>query len=804
MGAILAIIIIAAVVVAAGAAAVVFVPLGDFAQDGDNNDNNNNNNDNGSGEPATVPASLNSSDGAETAKNVTTGTGGADDMPQYPINIEAGGGEIIEIKTAEQLADLVSRTLESHRSGMIPFRGSPEPAFFARDAAVDFDNAPQMESGAESAPDYKSVGASDVTDYSTTNVQVAGVDEPDFIKNDGQYAYVAIRNMLAIVDVWPAPEMHTVAKVALDIDPSHIRDIFLNGDTLVMLYASDGEDLLIPEYDFMPQRSYKPLTNVLVADIADRETPEIRADYTIDGWLKDARMIGDHVYVITSSSINHDRPELPIITGSGVDVIITPRAFYFDDEWQFSTFTTIAAIDIMSDTGDPESVTSETFLMGHTGTFYMTHSNLYLTYLQSLPPGYSPEQAARERFFNVIVPLLPGNIQDQIYNATQMHAQGAKYGDGATTPSIQDSKKEWGVIESILQVYYNGLDIAERDDIMERIREALLSYDSDVMREQTRTVIHKVSINESMIDYVAQGSVPGRLLNQFSLGESRDGERLRAATTLEYYTEFSGFSRSNGVYALDADMNMVGYIENVAPDESIYSARFMGDRLYMVTFQQIDPFFVIDISKDTPRILGELKIPGFSNYLHPYDDEHVLGIGRDTTLEEERWVRQLGIKVALFNVADVSNPVVADEVIIGDSSAYSDALNNHKAFFFDKRHGIMSLPVEGSYRSLEDTIAPPDSERNGMFDIDIFPDDYWRGFYIVDVDAEEGLDIRGTIAHPDFQSQYGGITSARTFYINDVLYTVSGTTLIASDIETLDTIDTERLVGTGALVDYLK
>ena len=101
---------------------------------------------------------------------------------------------------------------------------------------------------------------------------------------------------------------------------------------------------------------------------------------------------------------------------------------------------------------------------------------------------------------------------------------------------------------------------------------------------------------------------------------------------------------------------VVGGLDEIAPDESIFSARFMGDRLYLVTFQQIDPFFVIDLSSDTPKILGELKIPGFSNYLHPYDEDHVIGIGRDTKEIGSGRVQQLGVKIALFDVSNVSDP----------------------------------------------------------------------------------------------------------------------------------------------------
>ncbi|MCE2498272.1 MAG: beta-propeller domain-containing protein [Nitrosopumilaceae archaeon] len=633
----------------------------------------------------------------------------------------------------------------------------------------------------------ETAGGGGGTDYSTTNVQVEGVDEPDYVKNDGQYAYVAARNMLTIVDVWPASDMGIVAKVALDIDPDYIRDMFLNGDDLVVFYTSQSDDLVIQEYDFEPRRSYKPVTHAVVLDVSDRSAPEIRTKYSIDGWFEDARMIGDSVYVVTTSHVDYDRPDFPIILRDSEEV--APRVFYFDDEWNLSTFTTLAEIDLSGDSGG--SVSSETFLMGNTGTYYVTHSYFYLTYLQSMPPGYNYEQAARERFFEAIVPLLPAETQRDI-----LDAQEAEW--------LEGSSGQWRVIAEILENYYNGLEAGERDRLFERIQDALVSYDSALERDRTKTVIHKVSIGgEGGIEYVARGAVPGRLLNQFSLGEGDGGDRLRVATTTEYYTEYGGFSRSNGVYTLDHNLEEVGSLEDVAPDESIYSARFMGDRLYLVTFQQVDPFFVIDISGDTPRILGELKIPGFSNYLHPYDEKHVIGVGRDTTLDDDRWVRQLGLKIALFDVSDVSNPSVSDDLIIGDSATYSDALSSHKAFFFDGARDLLSMPVKGSYEDLSDTLHP--SESKNVIEYDNYYRDYWSGFYILKVDAEDGIGIRGTISHSAASADPFPYTdgSARTFYIEDVLYTLSDGVMIASDMDSLERLGFVRLAGTGALVGYL-
>lgn len=179
------------------------------------------------------------------------------------------------------------------------------------------------------------------------------------------------------------------------------------------------------------------------------------------------------------------------------------------------------------------------------------------------------------------------------------------------------------------------------------------------------------------------------------------GNYFRIATTTG---EAWNGNAANHLFVLDKDNleNIVGKLENIAQGETIYSVRFMGDRAYMVTFKKIDPFFVIDLSSaSNPQILGYLKIPGYSDYLHPFDENHIIGFGKDTVdpQELESFARQVdfawyqGMKVALFDVTDVENPRVLHQVIIGDRGTDSELLYNHKALFFDKARGLLSFPV---------------------------------------------------------------------------------------------------------------
>jgi uncharacterized secreted protein with C-terminal beta-propeller domain len=611
---------------------------------------------------------------------------------------------------------------------------------------------------------------SDGMDYSTTNVQVENVDEPDYLKNDAKYVYIVSQNTLSIIDAYPAESAKLVLKIALDIESQWIQNMFLNDDRLVIFYNGQSQEEIIPQFDFIPRPSYSPVTHALIVDVSDKENPEILKDYTIDGHFRDARMIGDYAYFVTNKNIDHQYPRLPIIMESA-EPLMVPDAFYFDNVERFSNFNTLTAIDIFGDT-----ITSETFLMGYSGTIYVSENNFYLTYQQNLPYGFY-EESSRDRFFDVVVPLLPQDLQNKIKAIKE--------------DSSLSSARQWTEISEVLQDSYNQMSQSQKENLFEKIRKALADYDAKIQQESLKTIIHKISIDGDKLEYQAKGSVPGRLLNQFSMDESND--RFRVATTTEYYSQYSGMMRSNAVYVLDEDLKILGGLDEIAPDESIFSARFIGDRLYLVTFQQIDPFFVIDLSSDTPKILGELKIPGFSNYLHPYDDDHVIGVGRDTKEIGNDRVQQLGVKVALFDVSDVSNPMVIDDYIIGDSSTHSEALNNHKAFFFDKRKNLLSIPISSDTDSLE-----------GITEKRIAPDwNRWNGFYILDLDFKNGIDLKGTITHTENDTRYYGMGNSRTFYIEEVLYTVSDSMLKMNFMNDLEEVNSIKLENTGKFIEYL-
>ena len=271
------------------------------------------------------------------------------------------------------------------------------------------------------------------------------------------------------------------------------------------------------------------------------------------------------------------------------------------------------------------------------------------------------------------------------------------------------------------------------------------------------------------IEYKTAGEVPGHVLNQFSMDE-HDGYFRIATTTGSWRIE-----TANHLYVLDSGLEVVGKVEDLAAGERIYSTRFMGDKGYMVTFRQVDPLFVIDLSSPTnPQVLGYLKVPGVSDYLHPYDDTHIIGIGRDATEEG----RMLGMKLALFDVSDFSNPVEVSKYIIGESGTSSEALYDHKAFLFDRDRGLLVIPVSLSEERYIQS---------------------WEGAYVFGIYTTSGFTLKGRVTHQNetnmTETEYGykywenydyNARVRRSLYMDDVLYTVSNRMIKMNDLNDID------------------
>ena len=643
-------------------------------------------------------------------------------------------------------------------------------------------------------------------EYSKTNIQVVGVDEADFVKNDDKYIYTITQNKLVIVDAFPAEDAEILSETKLEGRP---RNMFVNKDRLAVFSEDNVEVPIFAEYDFVPRPRYTMRTHVYLYDVSDRANPKLLKDYNLNGNYFQSRMIGDYIYFIVMDSVYYAKQiiDVPVLRQAS-NVVIKPDIYYFDNPEAYYNFNTVASFNIFE---DKDKINAKTFMMGYTNNLYVSEKNIYITYQKNLPYRYY-EAHNEERFYKVVAPLLSSGAQTQISSIKDDNSLS--------------SYEKWDKISNVLEEMYNNMDEEERQETIEKIEQAIEEYEAKLELERRKTVIHKISIDKGEINYEAKGEVTGYLLNQFSMDEHEN--YFRVATTVEFYgispmRNLGGLEVSvsvgqtavksepvsavqsdsvqasktvkiapvprpmpqrefvmyNNVYVLDDKLQIVGKLEGIAPNERIYSTRFIGDRLYMVTFKRIDPLFVIDLSNpEKPEILGELKIPGFSDYLHPYDENHIIGVGKETGGNEWGGVSVKGVKIALFDVSDVKNPKQIDKYEIGEAGTDSEALREHKAFLFDRKKNLLVIPVtEVKSKPYYDTKLGYYRQR------------YWQGAYVFGLTPENGFKVKGKITHiegeEDQNYYYYGSPNAvrRSLYMDDALYTVSGIKIKSNNLD---------------------
>jgi len=248
--------------------------------------------------------------------------------------------------------------------------------------------------------------------------------------------------------------------------------------------------------------------------------------------------------------------------------------------------------------------------------------------------------------------------------------------------------------------------------------------------------------------------------------------------------------QQNNVYVLNMSLAVVGKLENLATGENLHSARFMGDRCYLVTFIKTDPLFVIDLSQpNAPKKLGELHIPGYSDYLHPYDETHLIGVGKETVEASEgdfAWYQ--GLKVSLFDVSNVNEPKQLSKYVIGDRGTDSLVLSDPKAFLFDKSRNLLVIPVD--LAEIDKTAVAPGPSAYGTM--------VWQGVYVFRLALNDGFVLRGNVTQMEINaSSYPTFSSgdfywmnsdywiSRALYIGNTLYTVSNARVQLNSLENL-------------------
>jgi len=619
-------------------------------------------------------------------------------------------------------------------------------------------------------------GGSGPGHYTKTNNQVVGVDEADRVKTDGKHIYTIHGREVVIVKSWPARATRVVARYTVG-KRSTPHQLFINGDRLVIFsrsYVRLGLATPPPtnrtgyRYRPYPRYRHRTMTKVTVLDIKNRAAPKLIANIDVEGTMLRARMIGRNVYLVSNF-----RFQIP-------EAIQTVLGKY--SRYRYGGMTTAALAQLRSDIRGAVTTMPVGQLMPmirfehqpgiHTVRPLLGCSDLYLP---------------------------TTGLQSNLLTLTRINTHGGPV--HAT-----------GVMASGMKIYASKKSLY-----------AAASASNPENPSQYGTAIHKFALGSAKgaPRFAASGWVPGTLLNQFSMDEHRD--HLRVAVTERGYVgklPWSGWSRwrgrswttSSAVFVLKQKgeaLCAVGAVRGLAPNERIYAARMMGDKGYLVTFRQTDPLYTLDLSQPTePTVKGELKIPGFSSYIHPLGKDKLLTVGQNA----DESGRVMGAHLQIFDVSDLSNPrrTAHYELTTGRGTSRSTAQWDHHAFTYNARKNILALPLTvyryhahgGHFNGLVLVKVNPDAGNTHQESIGSGPG---RGFHEVGAIDHSDLAQRAACAHSPYACQYPvrnywNAPINRSIFMDDYVYTLSTQGLKVNQTKTLNQLAAITLTAPTAQV----
>lgn len=488
-------------------------------------------------------------------------------------------------------------------------------------------------------------------DYSTTNLQMEGVDESDIAKIDGSYIYTVEDKYIVITDIRDGKLEEVTRFLPKDCGAAdRVMEIYVDGDQLILVVQgyetsldgnskagadkenkdeensdetySDEETAASEDSAFWYEMNGKSITQIQVYSIVDRKNPEFEGRLIQDGYYNTSRKIGDVVYLFTQYNMTSD------VTS------YVEKKHGVEDLKEGNGVSSLAEAVIPKVNGEKVAA-----------------SEIYL-----------PESSGES---GILVSSLDVNKPDKVL----------------------DSKL---VISGYAQTYIS--------------KDALYLYEEDYDGAMI-TNIAKFALDEGRISGVAAAAVSGYVRDTFAINAS-DGY-LRVLTT-DYSTE----DEVNALYILDENMKLTGQLTGIAPGEEIYAARFMGNTGYFVTYRNTDPLFTVDLSDPAkPEIIGELKVTGFSEYLHFWDDTHLLGIGYES---DENTGNIENIKLSMFNIENPGEVTEEAKLVLKDVD-YSEALYDYKSVIISKDKNLIGLVCEDYSSSRTKQTYQIYSYENGTF-----------------------------------------------------------------------------------------
>jgi len=541
-----------------------------------------------------------------------------------PQNAMLSAAESAEVTQADSYEDVYAM-IESMQNYYGPYAGGVMLESAVRDDVAEAAPAAEEAKTQTATAEAPAVadGGGDNGDYSTTNVQVKGVDEADIVKTDGEYIYYIAGNQLNIIKADGAATK-LISSTSLSDEENwwgYNSEMFVLG-TRLMVITQSYKLVWINDKSGSYQNSQEQ-TSAIIYDISNPSAPKQIVSLGQSGYYVSSRMVGDFVYLVTSQYVYNAIKETPItyIPSTSIDTestLLQPTDLYIGGSPQNAAYSVIGAINLRIGA----NFDSAKAVFGGTSELYANADHMLLAF---------------SRYSEETMPIAPDK-------------------DGKNV---------------------------------------------QITRGASATDLVLLGLNEGQITKLASGTVPGSLLNQFSMDEYKGV--FRVVTTLNsweqrVYTdgvdtyEYDN-ANSNALYTLDKDLAILGKIENLAKDEFVKSVRFDGDIGYFVTFRQVDPLFAVDLTNPAaPRVLDALKIPGFSEYLHVFRDNLLLGIGYNA---DENTGRMQGVKLSMFDTSNKTN--IVEKTTESVDANWTVVGSNHKAILVDGEKNLIAFPADSSY-----------------------------------------------------------------------------------------------------------
>lgn len=579
--------------------------------------------------------------------------------------------------------------------------------------ATPIEDSAALSSATTTAP----AAAVEGVDYSGTNVQVAGVDEPDVVKTDGERIFVVAQGHLFWIDASGTPEI--VASIPLD---GWGQQIFLSGDSLLVTTSGGGYGVM-PFEGGLALDSFTPgyqtervvLTKV---DVSDPDSMEAVSTLMLDGSVLSSRMTGDTIRVVVRSGPNGFDWVYP--EGSGI------RA---------EARATEANRKLIEDS------TLENWVPWYVLSSHRTQITSDGPVLDCGSVGH-PDEFSGLSMLSILSIDLEGDLEPG--NSIGLMAEGQTI--YASSDNLYVATSPWMAWPAA-------------------------RWEEDSGKNETLTTqIHMFDITDpTAASYVASGEVEGVLQSQWSMDEYKGV--LRVVVTDENPWWGSSDVPDSGVVTMERqgdELVQIGFVDGLGKNERVYAVRFIQDKGYVVTFRQVDPLYVVDLSDPTnPEVKGELKINGYSAYLHPIGENLLLGVGQDATSEG----RIEGTQLSVFDVSDPSDPRRLSRLTFDD--AHSEAEWDHHAFLWWAPEGIAVLPM-----------------RRWSWDEQTGKGDSFSGAVVVTATPNRVKQI-GEIEHPNVSDpgcdgcEQWTAPINRSLVIGDTLFTFSEMGVLASDLSTL-------------------